>query len=342
MKKLIYSLTCLAVLLTNIARADELPFFSTLRGEIFNQLTIASNNVALNKRLISVLSANLKTIDRTKPALVNGSAALGTLAKGLGRTSLSNTFLPILTDTRAVYLDVLETELSALQERLIGTIPGKSRTAAQTALGKLSAAIEAANTNANFTASLSSLSKAATALGAAQKSVVKAETAVPGANFLTATITESNQGVTSFKPTKNTILDATYDAASGEIDIDAGDLKKLAGGRVQVRFLSLAAMVPGEGTHTLSLTNANEGYAIYERGIVLNINAPYPELKSQETYLTIDPFNQRLGTGTMTITLDLDANIVWGDFTFTATGSEDPNVQVRMTGSFLIRLEIFE
>jgi len=81
---------------------------------------------------------------------------------------------------------------------------------------------------------------------------------------------------------------------------------------------------------------------LYERGIVLNINAPYPEVESQETYLTVDPVNHRLGTGTMTITLDLDANLVWGEFTFTAKGMEDSNLEVSMTGSFLVRLEVFE
>jgi hypothetical protein len=342
MKNLIHPLICLALLFTHVARAEELPFFGSLRAQIVSQLTIASNNLPLDKKLVTGLGANLKLIDKTKPNLISGTAALGTLAKGLGRTSLSNTFLPIVVSTRADYLDFIETEKGLLEERLADTVPGKARTAAGTSLDKLSAAIEAANTNANLTGSLKSLSKAATALGTAQKSVIKAETAKPGADFLLATITESNQGATTFKPTQKTILDATYDPFSGEIDIDGGEMKSLGGGRVQVRFLSLAAIVPGEGTHTLSLTNANDGYAIYERGIVLNINAPYPEVESQETYLTVDPVNHRLGTGTMTITLDLDANLVWGEFTFTAKGMEDSNLAVSMTGSFLVRLEVFE
>ncbi len=341
MNKLIFPLTIFAVLVANIARGDDVPFFSALRGEIVNQLTIASNTVALNKKLISTLTSNLKTLDKTKPTLIAGSATLGTLAKNLGKTSLSNTFLPILTDTRTVYIDVMETGMSALNDRLADTIPGKARTTAQTDLGKTAIAIDAVGTNSNFALSLKALSKAATALAKAEKSVAKAETAKPGANFLTATITESNQGVTLLNSTK-TFLDAYYDPIFGEIDIEAADLKKLGGGPVQLRGLSLAAIVPGEGTHTLNLTNESNAY--YQRIIAPSIREfeeEEPDFDFEELYLTVDPFNERLGTGTLTITLDLDANIVWGTFTFTATGKENSNLAVSMTGSFLVRLTTF-
>lgn len=342
MKKLLVSLSCLVVLFTNAARADDLPFFSTLREEIVNQLTIASNNLALNKKLISTLASNRKTLDKTKPTLVTGSDALGTLARALAKTSLSNTFLPIVTGIRTVYLETMDDKMEELEERLSHTIPGKAQTTAQTDLGKATIAIDAVGTNSNFALSLKALSKAATALAKAEKSVAKAETAKPGANFLTATITESNQGVTLLNSTK-TFLDAYYDPIFGEIDIEAADLKKLGGGPVQLRGLSLAAIVPGEGTHTLSLTNESNAY--YQRIIAPNIREfeeEEPDFDFQELYLTVDPFNQRLGTGTLTITLDLDANIVWGIFTLTATGSENSDLAVSMTGSFLIRLTTFD
>ena len=342
MKKLLVSLSCLVVLFTNAARADDLPFFSTLREEIVNQLTIASNNLALNKKLISTLASNRKTLDKTKPTLVTGSDALGTLARALAKTSLSNTFLPIVTGIRTVYLETMDDKMEELEERLSHTIPGKAQTTAQTDLGKATIAIDAVGTNSNFALSLKALSKAATALAKAEKSVAKAETAKPGANFLTATITESNQGVTLLNSTK-TFLDAYYDPIFGEIDIEAADLKKLGGGPVQLRGLSLAAIVPGEGTHTLSLTNESNAY--YQRIIAPNIREfeeEEPDFDFQELYLTVDPFNQRLGTGTLTITLDLDANIVWGTFTLTATGSENSDLAVSMTGSFLIRLTTFD
>jgi uncharacterized protein (UPF0218 family) len=343
MKKLLNSFACLAFLVANSARGDDLPFFSSLREEISSQLTIATNTLPVDKKLAAVLRSSLKIVDKTKPTLIAGSGALGTLAKSLGKTSLSNTFLPIVVDTRQTYLEVIDSEKTALEGRLAETIPGKAKSSAQTAIDKLAAAIEAVETNASLTLSLKSLSTAAKALATADKKVAKAETAKPGADFLTATITESNQAGTIFKPAKKTILEAYYDEFSGEIEIDAGELKKLAGGRVQVRFLEITAAVPGEGTHTLSLTN--EAYAIYQRAVAPNIREfeeEEPEFEFDELFFTIDPINQSLGTGTVTITVDFEANIVWGTFTFTANGSGNTDLEASMTGSFLLRLSTYE
>ena len=73
MNKLVYPLACLAVLLANMARGDDLPFFSPLREEVANQLTVASNTVPLDKKLLASLRSNLKSIDKTKPTLTAGS-----------------------------------------------------------------------------------------------------------------------------------------------------------------------------------------------------------------------------------------------------------------------------
>ena len=226
MKNPVVPLICLAVLVANIARGDSLPFFSSLRGEVASQLTLVSNTVPLDKKLAISLRSNLKLIDTTKTNFIAGSTVLGTLARSLGKTTLSNTFLPILIDTRRVYLDAMGTEMSALDDRLAATIPGTARTTAQKMLGKLSAALQGAGTNLNFPLSLRSLSQAATALSSAQKLVAKAETAKPGPSFLTATIIESNQGTNLFKPSKKTFLEgihAFYEPFSGDFDIETGN-----------------------------------------------------------------------------------------------------------------------
>jgi hypothetical protein len=115
MKNSFTPIVCLFLLLAVSARADELPFFSALRGEIVSQLTLASNTPPVNKKLVAALNTNLKLIDRAKPTLVHGSTALGTLAKNLGKTALSNTFLPILSDARTAYADAMDAEAAALE-----------------------------------------------------------------------------------------------------------------------------------------------------------------------------------------------------------------------------------
>jgi hypothetical protein len=334
-------LVCLAVLLTAVARADGLPFFSTLREEVVNQLTIATNTPPLNKKLVAALRTNLKLIDRTKPTLVNGSAALGVLAKGLARTAPSNTFLPILTDTRTVYVEALNAEIPPLVSRLGATIPGKAQNAAWTALAKLSAAIDDARTNVNFTVALKSLSKAAKALVVAQKAVGKAETARPGASFVTATITESNQGVTSFKAAGG-YLDGAYYPDDGVLNLFAGDLKKLGGGLTQARLITLIATVPASGSYTFNLAGSQQSFATYDRGIYRNINSDEPDVEFEDNFSTANSFSTPPPAGTLNISVDLEARLAWGDFTFTASGSNDSNLAVSMTGSFLIRLEVIE
>ena len=340
MKNLLFTLTCLALLFANSARADEVPYFANLRSELVSQLTLASNTMPVNKKLMVSLRSSLKLVDRTKTNLISGSSALSTLAKSLGRTSLSNTFHPILTDTRAVYLEVIGAAISPLESRLADTIPGKAKTAARKSIDKTLAILENAETNAIFSASLRSLGKAATGLSLAQRAVARAETARPGRDFLLATITEPNHGTNRFIPGKG-LLDATYDPLDGNLNIEFGIVKSLGKRRTLIRFLSLNAIITDTGTYTLSLTNDNEGYALYQRAVVVNINAEEPEVESEDLYLTIEPFNRRLGTGTLTIKVDLEAKIVWGSFEFTALHTENPELEVAMTGSFLVRLFIY-
>lgn len=346
MKSILLSLTCLLLSLGASARADELPYFSSLRAEILSQLTTLSNAVPFDKKLNSKLIPNLKLIDKTKPTFITGASALGTLAKALGKTSLSNAFLPIVVDTRDAYLDAIALDRSELEVRLADTIPGKVQAAAEMAIDKLAIALEAAETNSNLTLSLKSLSAAAKALAAAEKAVAKAEVAKPGPSFITATITESAQGTTVLKPLKGT-LEAYYDDFAGTIEIDVGELTKLTGGRVQTRMLEITATVPGEGTHELSLTQ--EASAVYQRIVSPNLaefEKEEPNFEFYENYFTVDLLNRTLGSGSLTITVQLDEldpskGIVWGDFTFTAPGSENPELtlEATVTGSFLVRFE---
>lgn len=342
MKKLLPPLIILAVLFTPIARGDDVPFFSSLREEVFNQLTIASNAVPLDKKLLATLRSNLKTIDKTKLTLIAGSGALGTLAKSFSKSSLSNTFLPIVVDTRTTYLEVMDSEKGLLEERLADTIPGKTQDKAQAAIGKLALALEAAETNEVLLLSLKALSKAAKELDKAAKAVAKAETAKPGKDFITATITETDQGTTTLKPLKGT-LEAYYDDFDGSIEIDVAELTKLSGGRVQARFLEITATVPGEGTHELSLNN--EAVAWYQRIVspsLAEFEEEEPEFEFVENFFTIDPSNETLGTGTLIITVDFEANLVWGSYSFTASGSENTALEATVTGSFLVRLSTFD
>lgn len=347
MKPFLISLSVLLLCLGNLCRADAVPFFSSLREEVVSQLTVASNAVPLDKKLLASLRSNLKSIDKTKPTLIAGSGALGTLAKSLGKTSLSNAFLAIVMDIRTTYLDVIDSEKDLLEERLADTMPGSTQNKAQAAIDKLALALEAAETNEVLVLSLKSLNKAAKELDKATKAVVKAETAKPGKDFILATITETGQATTTLKPLKGT-LEAFYDEFDGTIEIDVGELTKLSGGRVQTRMLEIFATIPGEGTHTLSVTD--EAVAWYQRIVspsLAEFEEEEPEFEFFEDFFTVNPFNQTLGSGTLTITVEFDEldptkGIVWGTFNFTASGSENTELEATVTGSFLVRLSTYD
>lgn len=347
MKSFFISLIGLFSLCSVVSRADDVPFFSTLREEVFNQLTIASNAVPQDKKLLAALRSNLKTIDKTKLTLIAGSGALGTLAKSFSKSALSNTFLPIVVDTRTTYLATMDSEKSQLEERLADTIPGKSQDKAQAIIDKLALLMEDTETNAVLALSLKSLNKAAKELDKAGKAVAKAETAKPGSDFFTASITETGQGTTALKPLKGT-LEAFYDDVFGTIEIDVGELTKLSGGRVQTRMIEITATVPGEGTYELSLTN--EAYAIYQRIVspsLAEFEEEEPNFEFLETFFTIDPINETLGSGNLIITVQLDEldptkGIVWGTYSFSASGSENTELEATVTGSFLVRLSTYD
>ena len=92
MKHLFLTLVlCSAIFLPSAHAASGL--FDSLRAEVLNQLNIATNGVEEpDKKLVSALRKALTTIDKTKPDFASLAKALGTLAKGLNRTAVSNEF----------------------------------------------------------------------------------------------------------------------------------------------------------------------------------------------------------------------------------------------------------
>lgn len=122
-------------------------------------------------------------------------------------------------------------------------------------------------------------------------------------------------------------------------------MQSLGGRRVEARALTLWANMPGSGTYTFDLASGDENNAWYQRIVAPSLRefeSDAPEFEFYEFYPTVDPVNATLGTGTLNIKFNLEAKVAWGDFTFTATGTENPSLQVTMTGSFLVRVKLLE
>src|SRR5215475_11967882 len=70
-----------------------LPYFAPVRSEITNQMTIISNTVPLNKKLLGVLKGALTQIDKPGPAnLANDIKLLNVVVPAIAKTTVSNVF----------------------------------------------------------------------------------------------------------------------------------------------------------------------------------------------------------------------------------------------------------
>jgi hypothetical protein len=311
MMKLLLALTLtLAVFLPRAqAVADTLPFLTTFRAEVANQLTVVSNNIAAtndvrgNTRLKKTLIGALRTIDRTRTnSYVAGASALNVLNRTFYRTSLSNTFNPLVDQTRDVYVASLLQAHANYAARVNASYPGRAQTAALTSLARLLAAIDTANTNTNVLVALRFLSTSAKTETATQRATVKAEAAPAPIASITAnvsgaintTIKTTGAGITPGSPGNYTVLGSQF------------TLRPI--GQRIVRF-SLYGLT--DGTHTVTLDDG---------GIVISAGF------NTTTY--------EGNPGTATVTYNSASKVMFGTFTFTAFDDDNNASTITVTGSF--------
>lgn len=260
MKKILPVLAIIfAALAPHTAEAQlTIPFFSDLRVELTNQIAIASSAPTVDTRLIKGLTSTLKTLDKnTNTSLVLGTKTLGLLVKSLNRSSLSNVFNPGVQLVVDLYVSNYFSAQSDLSARLFSTFPGKARTSAQTAIDKLTAAINAADTNFDSAVAAKALLLAGKSLIRATKSVVKAEAAPAPNASVTATLTRSSGSAVNFES-----------EFGGLQVISAGNfvvnVSQLEGTTLHVLFFGLSGLVEGANTVDLSsgtytITSLDEG-----------------------------------------------------------------------------------
>jgi hypothetical protein len=160
-----------------------------LHDEITDQLSLASNNVLLNKKLISQLNAALKTLDKVKSdSLADETKTLSLVIPMLNKTSLSNVFDAELQLILDIYTSNYVSSADSFGAQLANTFPGKKHDSAQKALDKLLAAIQAADTNMDSTLAAKALSKASKTMKAVEKAVSNAINAKLPPASMTATI----------------------------------------------------------------------------------------------------------------------------------------------------------
>ncbi len=309
MKRLLFTLVLFSAIFIPSAHAvDSLPYFSTLRAQVLSQLNLATNVAEPDKKLVSALNKALATIDKTQPTYAAGAKALGVVAKGVNRSSVSNAFVAVFQSTISDYVSALTGDEATLAGRLAATFPSKSKTSGELALERLLAALQGANATDDIIAAAKLLGTAAKELGTAGKLTVKAEvTPAPPAN-VTAMVT----GASNFKYDSMLAAAVSFSSGSGLINSAQALLKSPYGQRgVLISFIGVNA-----GPNTLTIGSHNSGLC---------------ELLVTEAYGNGFASSYESTGGTINVTYNPATKSLVG--TFTATCIDGANT-ITITGSF--------
>jgi len=303
MKQLLLTLALFsAVFLPSAHAVSGLPYFDSLRTQVLNQLNIATNGVEEpDKKLVSALRKALTTIDKTKVDFASGAKALGTLAKGLNRTTLSNDFAGEFASIAGDYAAGLLVGASTLSNRLASTFPSKAHTAAEGNLAELDAAVSSALSAGDVVAAAKFLSTAAKNLSTAAKNVDKAEDAPAPSAGLTANISGALHG--SFNDFNTTIT-----RSGSSIGVNSQTTPSASGfDNIIMELLNVS-----DGTQTVNLKGAYSQVRVDGRSFGGNA----------------------VVNGTATITYNSATQAIFGTFSFVGDEGGSSTATVTVSGSF--------
>lgn len=286
------------------------PYLDPVRSEITNQLTIASNTVPVDKKLITSLKSALSKLNKPGTAsLVGDTKLLSTLAPAFNKTSLSNNFYLLFNGAADNYLALLLANAGSSSNALGATYPSGSRTAAQKKLDALFVSLVNAGNALDLKTITKLLSSASTALVITDKLIDKAESVPPPPSSCTARVTGA---VThSFKDTQVGV--SSY-----------------GGGNFFVICQQVITRPFGQRIITLGFSGLVEG------NNTLSFAGPGADADYVYSQLPLSGESFRAQTGTVQVNYNSAAKILSGTFTFTGEGQENP-ASATVTGSFVFR-----
>jgi hypothetical protein len=242
-----------------------------IRTEITNQQAIASTNVPVDKKLATALRAALSKVDKANDTnSVTAAKAFASVAATLSKSSLSNTFGPLLDSAANEFLSDLSDGSTSLSNRLVLADDSSKRNAADKKVDLLVAQFLAANGEANLVSAAKLISKAIKTYFIAEKLVVKAENyeaPTPSGTVVTARINGSgfrsspNISVSTYEPTHIAVIGGVKGANSLVIwvgNVTEGTTTHTLGGAGSESFVTYIAGTRGQaistsGTVTITL-----------------------------------------------------------------------------------------
>jgi len=319
MKKLLILTSIVsAAFIQNLEATPFLPHLGPIRTEIVNQQVIVSNTTPLNKPLATALRKALLQIDRPTPTnLVNDTKALSSIAGTLNKTSLSNTFDPLIRTALGNYVGVLGADLHSISNALVTTFPSGPHTAANNLIAAAFDSVEAVIANGNTTLATKALAAVTKKLPAIQNLLTKAINApAPSARF-TATVTGDILGTFNFTPIHNVII-VTYQGGSLRV---AGTNFKIAGATSRTLVVTVPNIIDGTTTYNFATQNG-PGLAHVEWGVGSGATG------QSDLY--------RGTSGTLTVTVNTAARTAVASFNFIAPGDNTGTTASSNNGVFSV------
>lgn len=311
MKKILITLVVLIAAAAPQMRASAfLPYLDPIRTEIVNQQVIVSNAPSLDKPLATALRKALLQIERPTPTnLVNDTKALSSIAGTLNKTSLSNTFDPLIRTAMGQYAGVVIGELNSISNSLLSTFPSGPRSAANNLIEAALDSVASAIANGNTTLGTKALAAVVKKLTAVKNLLNKAINAPAPPIQFRATITASGEGTFNWQPTPSRAAAASL--IGNTLSVTGVQVQRI--GRTSVRSRYLTVHIPNiaDGTRMYNVTgNGGDATIIYAYAQG-GIGVPP----------TGDTYNAT--SGTLTVTWNSATKAGVASFTFSAPGSNN-------------------
>ena len=312
MKKILIALVAYTTVVAQHAHASAfLTFLDPIRTEIVNQQVIVSNAPALDKPLATALRKALLQIDRPTPTnLVNDTKALSSIAATLNKTSLSNTFDPLIRTALANYAGVVGSALHSASNSLLATFPSGPRTAGNNLIAQAFDSVDAAIASGNTTTGTKALAAVTKKLGVVNSLLNKALNAPAPPVQFRATITASGEGSFNFQPTPARAAAATL--TGNTLQIIGVQVQSIGRTSVRTRYLTVAIPNIIEGTHVYNVSQAGGDATVLYVLTEGNIGGG----GSGDSY--------NATSGTITATWNSATRAAVGSFTFSGTGANMP------------------
>ncbi|MDB6155651.1 MAG: hypothetical protein JWL90_4104 [Chthoniobacteraceae bacterium] len=295
--------------------APSHPFLDPIRAELNKQLALVPTTTAADRKLIGKLKSALKTID--KPGTSNLGTdvkALNLLINSLGKTTLKDTFTPLLDTAFDKYVAVLATGSADLDVRLDKLVDTKFTANARKQLDQLLKLLDGLAANEDLRAAVKALGKAAGKFTITDTLTSTAEHPPLGANKITATINGA-----PFTADMRLSL-AGYHSTAHFI-ILTGNV--LVGTKVNSLLLTIGNLTEGTSTHTFAGKESETIGAYTKAGIGGGVDS---------TVVSTG--------GTVTITLDSAKKVVSGTFSFTANDDANAHPTTVTGGNFVFRYRV--